>query len=218
MASHGHLDVYFAPFLLNKFSFEASLWFQHFHDVYSALHNYASIFQQIAKETRQFSTMDFKQWYDDQVHGAVDGGLQMQEIGNYLNFTSRNPYIEKLLIGLQGWRGYTEEAVRYLNVYYDNCDWQINSEYNSVIAVSGDPFQVDYLIENVRKRESMIFCLKAPCYSPYYSQEVFSWHRPQLVEYISDGDSYIWVQMRLGQFHKCGFYDWTLLDLTDHGK
>lgn len=50
MASHGHLDVYFAPFLLNKFNFEASLWFQHFHDVYGALHNYAIIFQQIAKE------------------------------------------------------------------------------------------------------------------------------------------------------------------------
>lgn len=142
----------------------------------------------------------------------------MQELANYLNFTHRNPYLEKLLIGLQGWRGHTEEAVRYLNVYYDNCDWQINSEYNSVVAVTGEPFQVDYLIENVRKRESMVFCLKAPCYSPHYSEEVFSWHRPQLVEYISDGDSYIWVQMRLGLFNKCGFYDWTLLDLTDHGK
>jgi hypothetical protein len=54
MASHGHLDVYFAPFLLNKFNFEASVWFQHFQNVYGALHNYAIIFQQIAKEANEF--------------------------------------------------------------------------------------------------------------------------------------------------------------------
>ena len=35
---------------------------------------------------------------------------------------------------------------------------------------------------------------------------------------MSDGESYIWVKMRLGKFPKCGFYDWSLLDLTDHGK
>ena len=54
VASHGHLDVYFAPFLLNKFNFEASVWFQHFQNVYGALHNYAIIFQQIAKEANEF--------------------------------------------------------------------------------------------------------------------------------------------------------------------
>lgn len=28
----GHLDVYFGPFLLRKFSFDASLWYNHFID------------------------------------------------------------------------------------------------------------------------------------------------------------------------------------------
>ncbi len=27
MENQGHLDVYFGPFLLNKFTFEANLWF-----------------------------------------------------------------------------------------------------------------------------------------------------------------------------------------------
>lgn len=50
LLSWGHLDVYFGPFLLNKFCFEASLWFNNFHDTYDALSNYAAIFQQIARE------------------------------------------------------------------------------------------------------------------------------------------------------------------------
>jgi len=37
LSSDGHLDVYFGPFLLNKFSFEASLWFNHFIDPIQAM-------------------------------------------------------------------------------------------------------------------------------------------------------------------------------------
>ena len=70
----------------------------------------------------------------------VNQTFQIQDLVEYLNFTHYNPYLEKLLIGLQGWSGFIEEAVKYLNVYYDNCDWQINSEYNSVIASNGDHF------------------------------------------------------------------------------
>jgi len=42
--------------------------------------------------------------------------------------------------------GQAEEANKLLNVFYDNCDWQINSEANSVIAVTGDTFEINYLI------------------------------------------------------------------------
>lgn len=45
-----------------------------------------------------------------------------------------------------GWSKLTEEAVKYLNVYYDNCDWQINSELNTVIKVHGQQFKIDYLV------------------------------------------------------------------------
>lgn len=30
LETQGHLDVYFGPFLLNKFSFEANIWFTRF--------------------------------------------------------------------------------------------------------------------------------------------------------------------------------------------
>ena len=32
LESMGHLDVYFGPFIFNKFTFEASLWFNNFDD------------------------------------------------------------------------------------------------------------------------------------------------------------------------------------------
>ncbi len=64
----------------------------------------------------------------------------------------------------------------------------------------------------------MVICLKAPCFNPIFSTEIFSWHKPKLVQYISDEESYIWVKMNLGVFKKCGFYDWAMLDLTDNGK
>jgi hypothetical protein len=64
----------------------------------------------------------------------------------------------------------------------------------------------------------MVFCLKAPCHNPHFNSEVFSWHRPKLFEYVSDEESYIWVQMNIGTFQKSGFYDWTIFDLSDQGK
>jgi hypothetical protein len=217
--SNGHLDVYFGPFLLNKFNFEASMWFQHFHDVYTALYNYAIIFQQIAKEAQEYENINFEEWYHEQVSNIVNNTFQIQDIITFLNYTRYNPYVERLLIGLQGWKGFTEEAVKYLNVFYDNCDWQINSEYNSVVAVQGDRFEVNYLIENIKKsRESITICSKTPCYNPHYNGEIFTWHMPKLVEYVSDEESYIWAKLNLGVFAKCGFYDWTMFELTDHGK
>lgn len=80
-------------------------------------------------------------------------------------------------------------------------------------------FEINYLIENDKKhRETMLFCVKAPCASPHYNGEVFSWHKPKLVEYVSDDESYVWVQMKLGTFAKSGFYDWALFNLSDSSK
>jgi hypothetical protein len=144
---------------------------------------------------------------------------QPEDLVTFLNFTHDHPLIEKLLIALQGWKGFSDEAVKLLNVFYDNCDWQLHSQYNSVVAVVQDPFRINYLIEkNKRQRETLLFGLKTPCASPHYHGEVFSWHKPKLVEYLSDDESYVWVQMKLGTFAKSGFYDWALFNLSDNGK
>ena len=56
MESQGHLDVYFGPFLLNKFSFEASLWFTRFKHNDQALANYSDIFKQVVKDSTEYSS------------------------------------------------------------------------------------------------------------------------------------------------------------------
>lgn len=87
------------------------------------------------------------------------------------------------------------------------------------MAVNGDSFDINYLVDNSKKiRNCTVICLKAPCSSQYYHGEVFSWHEPKLVEYISDGESYLWIKMNFGLFPKCGFYDWTIFHLGNHGK
>lgn len=61
---------------------------------------------------------------------------------NAINFTSmyKNPWVEKLLIGLQGWDELISYSIRYLNVFIDGCDWQHHQAYNSSIATVDDSF------------------------------------------------------------------------------
>jgi hypothetical protein len=59
LQSNGHLDPYFGPFLLHKFTFEASYWFINFTDYELALKNYKNIYEQMAKEDEEFSHLDF---------------------------------------------------------------------------------------------------------------------------------------------------------------
>ena len=106
-----------------------------------------------------------------------------------------------------------------LNVYYDNCDWQIYSEYTSVIHVTGDPFQINYLIDNPEKhQQSIVYCLHAPCLDESIPLEIFSWHIPELVEYNYDGLSYLSAEMDFGVFPRSGFYNFAMFNLFDHGK
>lgn len=161
----GHLDVYFGPFILNKFTFEASLWFNNFNDNEQALNNYAIIFQQISNEGVEFSNINYEQWYQQQIKKIVNNQFYIDDLIPYLNYTRFNPWIQKLLIGLQGWKTFTDSAIKLLNVFYDNCDWQLNSQYNSVIRVTGDPFIINYLIDNPKQhQQTLIYCLKAPCF------------------------------------------------------
>ena len=91
--SNGHLDVYFAPFLLNKFSFEGNLWFTNFKDSERALHNYARIFQLIANESAEYSDFDFEGWYYEQVDKIIGGQFQIEDLVPLLNHTRYNPWV-----------------------------------------------------------------------------------------------------------------------------
>ena len=59
LESNGHLDIYFAPFLMNKFVCEANIWFTRFNNNETAMDNYALIYQQIAKEDQEYNSIDY---------------------------------------------------------------------------------------------------------------------------------------------------------------
>lgn len=219
MESQGHLDVYFGPFLVNKFSFEAHLWFTRFKHNGDALSNYSDIFKQVVKDSSEYASFDFEEWYHEQVNKIVNNQFFKEDLITILNFTRYNPWVEKLLIGLQGWKNCTDTAIKLLNVYYDNCDWQLTSEYNPVVNVTGDNFMINYLIDNPKpNHQSIIYCLNAPCFDDSIPIEVFSWHIPKLVEYNYDEISYVWAQMDFGKFPRSGFYNFVMFNLFDHGK
>ena len=120
---------------------------------------------------------------------------------------------------MQGWRGLTDSAIRLLNVYYDNCDWQINSNYNSSICVTGDKFELNYLIDDPKSQfKTLVYCLHAPCLDPTVNLEIFSWHIPELVEYSFDDRPYIWAKLSMGHFPRSGFYNYAMFNLQDKGK
>lgn len=106
-----------------------------------------------------------------------------------------------------------------LNVYYDHSDWQIRAAFKPIIEQKGDKFIINYLIEDTKAhRELITVCVKSPCFNSMYNEEVFSWHRPKLNEYDNEENTYLWVQLDLGRFAKCGFYDWKLFMFKDEGK
>jgi hypothetical protein len=153
------------------------------------------------------------------VQKVVNNQFYIDDLVPHLNYTRFNPWIEKLLIGLQGWKQFTDSAIKLLNVFYDNCDWQLNSEYNSVVRATGDPFSINYLIDNPKQnQQTLIYCLKAPCFDETVPLEIFSWHLPKLVEYLYDDISYVWAQLDFGIFPRSGFYDFVMFNLFDHGK
>lgn len=93
--------------------------------------------------------------------------------------------LERLLIGMLGWGdNTTEEAVRLLNSYYDNSDWQINSPFKPIISYAGKKFHINYLIEDQLGNENdLLFLVKAPTLNPETNIEVLSFHRPKLLKY-----------------------------------
>jgi hypothetical protein len=40
----------------------------------------------------------------------------------------------------------TEEAVRLLNAYYDETDWQVQSPFKPIISYAGKRFLINYLV------------------------------------------------------------------------
>lgn len=117
-----------------------------------------------------------------QVDSLVNNVFSIEEVRSMVASGEKNQWIEKFLIGLQGWdREMAEEAVPLLNAYYDGTDWQIATPLRAIIAQVGENFSINYLIEDkLSYRNNLLLCLKAPCMDKHYNEEVFSWHHIRL--------------------------------------
>ena len=51
-----------------------------------------------------------------------------------------------------------------------------------------------------------------------YHEDVFSWHHIKIREFTSEGNTYLWVELDLETFKKCGFHDWKLYQIGVNGE
>ena len=147
MNSHGHWDIYFAPFIIDKF--DTTLFFRYLsvqESEYQMYINYSNIFLQLCSEQNTLSKMFTESWYENQLEKLINEEFSVNEIQQLVYSGVKNPDLERLLIGLMGWREDTEKAVKLLNCYYDSHDWQSNDATRPVICQMGENFSINYLI------------------------------------------------------------------------
>ncbi len=131
----------------------------------------------------------------------------------------RSERVEELLILLLGsnHKQYSEAAVRLLNAYYDECNWQVSIPFSCSVSKVGGKFEINFLIEFVEEVDRFVFIVKGP---DFEGVPRFSWHIPTLREYKSINTTngrFLWTSLSLGRFERAGFYDWKLVTLTNSG-
>lgn len=67
-----------------------------------------------------------------------------------------------------GWGGeITDDAVRLLNIYYDGVDWQLRSPFRPVISSVGKRVKIDYLVDDQKCEQDLVFLIKTRSFDPY---------------------------------------------------
>ena len=114
MNSHGHWDIYFAPFIIDKF--DTTLFFRYLsvqESEYQMYINYSNIFLQLCSEQNTLSKMFTESWYENQLEKLINEEFSVNEIQQLVYSGVKNPDLERLLIGLMGWREDTKKQLGY---------------------------------------------------------------------------------------------------------
>lgn len=91
-------------------------------------------------------------------------------------------YIEKLLVQLLGYSDISvrDQAVVFLNIFYDGLDWQLISAFKPVIRVVGQHFKVNITVnfDIAKNPDAQIFIgLSAPSPIEHVNQTILTWHK-----------------------------------------
>ena len=121
---------------------------------------------------------------------------------------------EKLFIQLLGHfdRDVRNEAVKVLNIIYDQTTWQEKSPFpleNTNVKLIGEELRLELVVDNsVYSDKSVVLVCSTPCNSKNINYTVTSFIKSTSEK---EEDDSIVLTFNLGKLAKCGYYDWYLV-------
>ena len=118
---------------------------------------------------------------------------------------------EKLFIQLLGHfdRDVRNEAVKVLNIIYDQTTWQEKSPFplgNTNVKLIGEELHLELVVDNsVYSDKSVVLVCSTPCNSKNINYTVTSFIKSTSEK---EEDDSIVLTFNLGKLAKCGYYDW----------
>lgn len=109
----------------------------------------------------------------------------------------------------------------FLNMLYDEIDWQLTSAFKPVVRVVGQHFKVNIIVNHDLKKEkdSQLFIgLNAPSPIEGENKSILTWHKIDKRNIVSSKDFQTEISINFGKFWKCGFYDWRIVAVKDTGR
>ena len=125
---------------------------------------------------------------------------------------------EKLFIQLLGHldREVRNEAVKVLNIIYDQTTWQEKSPFplvNTNVKLLGNTLQLELVVgSNSYSDKSVVLVCSSPCSNKDINYTVTTFIKSISEE--EDDDDNIKLTYNLGKLSKCGYYDWYLVHFS----
>ena len=125
---------------------------------------------------------------------------------------------EKLFIQLLGHldREVRNEAVKVLNIIYDQTTWQEKSPFplvNTNVKLLGNTLQLELIVgSNSYSDKSVVLVCSSPCSNKDINYTVTTFIKSISEE--EDDDDNIKLTYNLGKLSKCGYYDWYLVHFS----
>lgn len=221
--SNGRLDVYVkAHIIKNIILYSGKEEFNAYIQIYQKMEDDLTKLYETAKNDK----FDEKK-YNDAVVLFTNGELSddwkthitkyknMLTVYQNVNDVESIKYLERLFIQLLGHlnRDIRNEAVKVLNMIYDETNWQDKSSFsldNTKIKLLNDDWSLELTIKKQDYIEQgIILVTNSPCQNPLVKTNEVSWLKCQN-ENHSD-EKVVKLIYPLGSLTKCGYYDWYLM-------
>ena len=105
-----------------------------------------------------------------------------------------------------------------LNLLYDGHDWQLQQAFRPAIRCVGQYFRVIAKVNLDGLAAAHIFLeLHAPSPLEGDNEPTLTWHKVAEHNTVSRDGTVLEINVNLGRFGKCGFYDWRMVCQTPSG-